>query len=74
MTCETLLHIDETLSASQQADLLQWLGNRPEGMHARRHSSKAHLMFVAYEPTEMCPHDLVAIVNERGLHAQLVDL
>lgn len=74
MTCDTLLHIDETLNPTQRIELLAWLGNRPGGMHAQHQSSQPHLMFVAYDPAEMCPHDLVAIVNERGLHAQLVDL
>ncbi len=74
MTSETLLHIDETLTSDQRDDLLQWLGNRPDGIHPRMHSNNSHMVFVAYNPEEMCPHDLVAIVGERGLHAQVIDL
>lgn len=74
MASETLLHIDESLNGNQREELLAWLGNRPEGLHARMQSDKDHLLFVAFNPEEMCPHDLVAIVNERGLHAHLIDL
>lgn len=74
MTSETLLHINETLTAEQRDDLLRWLGNRPEGIQPHLHSDKAHLLFVAYNPEEMCVHDLVAIVGERGYHAQAIDL
>jgi hypothetical protein len=74
MVTETLLHIDETLDPAQRDELLAWLGNRPEGLQPHMKSDKEHLLFVAYDPDEMCPHDLVAIVNERGLHAHLIDL
>lgn len=74
MATETLLHIDESLTNEQRAELLLWLGNRPEGLHAHTHSEKEHLLFVAYNPEEMSAHDLVAIVGERGLHAQVINL
>lgn len=74
MISQTMLHIDEALNTSQRTELLAWLGNRPEGLHPRMQSDKEHLLFVSYNPEEMCPHDLVAIVSERGLHAQVIDL
>ncbi len=74
MSSETLLHIRESLNEEERDELLRWLGNRPEGLHPRVQSGRDHMMFVAYNPEEMCPHDLVAIVSERGLHAEVVDL
>jgi len=74
MTAEVLMHIDEELSADQQRELLLAFGNRQEGIHAHMHSSKPHMMFVAYNPEEMCPHDLVEIAGESGVHAQVIDL
>ena len=74
MTSETLLHIDENLSSAERDELLRWFGNRPEGIQPRMHSANAHMLFVAYNPDEMCPHDLIAIAGERGLHAQVIDL
>ena len=74
MTSEILMHINEELSAEQQHELLLSLGNRPNGIHAEHHATKPHLMFVAFDPEEVCPHDLVAMAAESGVHAQVIDL
>lgn len=74
MTAEILMHIDENLSEAQQQELLKSFGNRSEGMHAHLQAQKPHLMFVAYDPEELCPHDLVEIAAESGVHAQVIDL
>ncbi len=74
MTSEILMHINEELTEAQQAQLLKAFGNRPEGMHAHFQAQKPHMMFVAFDPEELCPHDLVAIAEEAGVHAQVIDL
>ena len=74
MTSEILLHIDEDLTAAQQEALLISFGNRADGMHAHLHAQKPHMLFVAYDPLELCPHDLVEIAAESGVHAQVIDL
>lgn len=74
MTHEILMHVDEELSEAQQRELLLSLGNRPNGIHAEHHAAKPHLLFVAFDPEELCLHDLVAMARESGVHAQLIDL
>lgn len=74
MTAEILMHIDEELSQEQKNELLRSFGNRDEGMHPHLRTEMPHMMFVAYDPEELCPHDLVDIAGESGLHAQIVDL
>ncbi|MCW8829093.1 MAG: hypothetical protein OQK94_08565 [Gammaproteobacteria bacterium] len=74
MTAEILMHIDENLSEEQQRELLLSFGNREEGMHAHLHAQKPHMLFVAYDSEELCPHDLVEIAGESGVHAQVIDL
>lgn len=74
MTAEILMHINEDLTEEQQNELLRSFGNRPEGMHAHLHSKRPHMLFVAYDSEELCPHDLVAIAEESGVHAQVIDL
>ena len=74
MTTEILMHIDEDMSAEQQRDFLLNFGNKPGGLEPHLHSEREHLMFVAYDPEELCPHDLVAIAEETGVHAQVIDL
>lgn len=74
MTNEILMHIDENMTADQQREFLLNYGNKPGGMEAHLHSEKDHLVFVAYDPEELCPHDLVDIAEESGVHAQVIDL
>ena len=74
MIMETLIHIDEDLSAEQQRELLASVGNSETGMSAPHHSTKEHLMFVAYDSELMAPHDIAAIAEQSGYHAQLIDL
>lgn len=74
MIMETLLHIDEALSSTQQRELLASIGNNETGVHATHHSTKEHLMFVAYDTQRMAPHDIASIAEQFGYHAQLIDL
>ena len=74
MISETLIHINETLSEEQRSELLSYLGNRPGAIEAHHHAVDPHLLFVAYDPDESCPRDLVEVIEERGLHAHVIDL
>lgn len=74
MISETMIHINETLSDEQRSELLSYLGNRPGAIEARHNAANPHLLFVAYDPDESCPRDLVEVIEERGLHAHVVDL
>ncbi|HEY0720077.1 MAG TPA: hypothetical protein VGE50_02370 [Gammaproteobacteria bacterium] len=74
MISETLIHINETLNEQQRNELLLYLGNREGAIHARHHAEDPHLIFVAYDPDESCPRDLVETIEEQGLHAQVIDL
>lgn len=74
MTSEILMHIDEELSAEQRDNLLLSFGNRDGGIRAHLQTQQPHMLFVAYDAEELCPHDLVEIAGESGLHVQLIDL
>lgn len=74
MISETLIHISENLNSEQSSELLLSLGNREGSIQARHHADNPHLLFVAFDTDEFCPHDLIEIVKERGLTAHLVDL
>jgi len=74
MISETMIHVNETLSEQQRKDLLSYLGNQQGAIEARHHTVNPHLLFVAYDPDESCPRDLVEVIRERGLHAHVVDM
>ncbi len=68
MVRETLMHIDEPLTAQQREQLQVALG---EETHF--HSTKPHLMFVHFDPDQHTPHEMVALAARQGVHAQLID-
>lgn len=74
MISELLLHVDEDLTEYEQEELLLSMGNRPGAIEPHLHSDKPHLVFVAYDTEELCPHDLVEMAEESGVHAQVVEL
>lgn len=74
MNTEILMHIDEDMTPEQQREFLLAYGNKPGGMEAHLQSQREHFMFIAYDSDELCPHDLVAIAEESGVHAQVIDL
>lgn len=74
MTNEILMHFNEELSEEQKRELLLSLGNQEHGLHAAHQAKTPHMIFVAYDPEELCPHDLVAMAAESGVHAQVIDL
>ena len=74
MITETLLHINEELSPLQQRELLASIGNSETGLYASHHSTKDHLIFVAFDSQRLAPHDIAAIAEQSGYHAQLIDL
>lgn len=73
MKSEILLHIKEELDDGQRQQLMLALGNRPGYMEPHLHSVKEHMMFVAYDPEQLCPHDLVAMAEESGVHATTIE-
>ena len=74
MIAETLLHIDEELSAQQQQALLTSIGNSETGLFSSRHSTKEHLMFVAYDTQQMTAQEITSIAHNSGYHAQIINL
>lgn len=74
MTNEILMHFNEELNEAEKMALLLSLGNSEKGIHADHQAKTPHMMFVAYDPEELCPHDLVAMAEESGVHAQVIDL
>ncbi|TAM48075.1 MAG: hypothetical protein EPN55_01030 [Gammaproteobacteria bacterium] len=71
---DLLIHVNETLRASDQASLEEEL-RKVEGVVAPRFSSETpHLLLVAYDPEETDSHNLLSRVKDSGYHAQLIGM
>lgn len=74
MISETLIHIQESLTAGQREEILKSLGSCQGAINATHKTDQPHLLFVSYDTDKCAPHDLINIVHEKGLTAHLVDL
>lgn len=69
---DLLIHIDETLDATERVSLEEALRNI-EGVIAPRFNRETpHLLLVAYDPQDLKSHNLLNRVKANGYHAQLV--
>lgn len=71
---DVLLHIDETTTADERENLRDALLSKKGVMTADCRDDRPHLMIVGYDPENIKNSDLIAIVQNRGYHAELVGM
>jgi len=71
---DVLLHIDESTTAGEREDLRDALLSKKGVMSADCRDDRPHLMIVGYDPENIKNSDLLAVVQNRGYHAELVAL
>ena len=71
---DVMIHISETLPATQLEGLRDGLLAREGVFAAAYHEDKPHLMSVEYDPERIPSLELLAVVTKSGLHAELVGL
>ncbi len=71
---ETLLHISETLDASQRQALCAALGQIGADCDSRFQSESPNLLFVRFDRARAEPGALVETVERQGYRCQIVDL
>lgn len=71
---DVLLHIDETTTADEREDIRDALLSKKGVMSADCRDDRPHLMIVGYDPDNIKNSDLIAIVQNRGYHAELVGM
>ncbi|AGA90648.1 hypothetical protein Thimo_1882 [Thioflavicoccus mobilis 8321] len=75
MTREIMLHIDEDLGTDGRLALVDHLHARFEAVRIEvRDSDKPHLLFFSFDSTKLSPHTLIQAIQDKGYHAQVVDL
>ena len=68
------LHVDETLDAAGQAQLEQAFRQRDGVVSVHVNPKHAHLFVLEYNPERLNSKDLLKIVEDQGMHAELVGL
>ena len=69
---DVILHIDETTTHDEREKLRDVLLHQKGVMSADYRDSRPHLMIVGYDPENIKNSDLIAAVQNRGYHAELI--
>lgn len=65
-------HIDETITLREMNDLYQQLMTTPHVHHVELHQKHPHEVMVEFEEHHNMPMHLLAMLQQHGLHADIV--
>jgi hypothetical protein len=71
---DVTLHIDEEIDATMREVLRDNLLHMQGVMAADSHSRIPHLMIIEYDPDIIEAMEFLAVVKQRGLHAELIGM
>ena len=71
---DVTLHLDELISHEDRETIRDSLLNMNGVMAAACHDESPHLIIIEYNPDTLNSREFVKVVQDRGLHAELVGL
>jgi hypothetical protein len=71
---DVTLHIDETIDHARRTKIADTVRARKGVTAVAYHDSKPHLMVVEYDPDAVTSRQLLQVVLDQGVHAELVGL
>ena len=71
---DVMLHIDEATTHDEREDLRDVLLSKKGVMTADCRDERPHLMIVGFDPENIKNSDILATVEHRGYHAELVSM
>jgi len=71
---DVTLHIDETIDHKRRAKIADSVRAHKGVTAVAYHDKKPHLMIVEYDPDTVTSRQLLQVVLDQGVHAELVGL
>jgi len=71
---DVTVHIDETLGNDKLTMIAGTLRSHEGVMGVAHHEDKPHLMIIEYDPDRVSSADLLQVVTDQGIHAELIGL
>ena len=71
---DIMLHIDEDLDKAHRVQLETYMREQEGVISLGYNDNSPHLMMVGFNPEYITPGDLLARIETRGLHAELIGL
>lgn len=69
---DVVIHINESVTHDRRVEIADIVRNQAGVMGVAHHDEKPHLMIVEFDPAEVHAKDLLQVVLDQGVHAQLV--
>ena len=71
---DVLIHIDETIDHDRRTAIADVVRAHEGVMGVAHHDEKPHLMIVEYNPDAVAARELLQVVLNQGVHAELVGM
>lgn len=71
---DVTIHIDETIGHERRAEIADTIRARKGVMAVAHHDEKPHLMIIEYDPDTVTSLQLLQVVLDQGVHAELIGL
>jgi len=68
------IHIDEAVNHERRTKIADTVRAHKGVMGVAHHDDKPHLMIIEYNPDAVSSHELVQVVRDQGVHAELIGL
>ena len=71
---DVTIHVDENINHDQRVGIIDSMIAHGGVTDVISSDSKPHIMVVKYDPSKVSSHDLLQIVRDSGVHAELIGL
>lgn len=71
---DVTIHLHETLDAGRRGQIVEMIRAVKGVMAVANHDHTSHLVIVEYDPAAVKAHDLLLLVTNSGVHAEMFGL
>lgn len=71
---DVTIHVDETIDHERRTEIADTIRAHKGVMAVAHHDEKPHLMVIEYDPDTVTSQELLQIVLDQSVHAELIGL
>lgn len=71
---DVTIHVDETIDHERRTEIADIIRAHKGVMAVAHHDEKPHLMLIEYDPDTVTSQELLQIVLDQSVHAELIGL
>ena len=71
---DVMVHVDENIDKAARGDMEDKVRGLDGVVSVGQHDDKPHLMVIEYNPDKTSSADILALVKDQGVHAEIIGL